>query len=182
MLNIRDGAGPQKYGQDLYDAYWETYQGVREYNDAVIRKAMRDGYLISKFSGLRLWLPAINSTDEFTQAKEWRVACNFVIQSGNFLMLRAIHKMQQWIEEKGLQDDVKITLSVHDSVYLVVREDAYLLSIVNKALIDFMAEPYESDQILDLEAELDIGRNFKDLTTIPNNIGKEAIQVELNKL
>lgn len=155
---------------------------MKEYNDAVISRAMRDGYLISKFSGLRLWLPAINSTDEFTQAKEWRVACNFVIQSGNFLMLRAIHKMQQWIEENGLQDDVKIVLTVHDSVYLTVREDAYLISVVNKALIDFMAEPYESGQILDLEAELDIGRNFKDLITLPNNIDKEAVQVELDKI
>jgi DNA polymerase-1 len=176
------GAGPQKYGKDLYDAYWETYQGVKDYNDSVITRAMRDGYLTSKFSGLRLWLPAINSTDEFIQSKEWRVACNFVIQSGNFLMLRAIHKMQRWIEDEGLQDSVKQILTVHDSVYLYVKESPAIISMVNEKLIEFMGIPYEDDQILPLTAELDIGTNMVNFVTLDNKADYDTIQETLEEL
>lgn len=170
------GAGPKKYGQDLYDAYWATYKGVKKFNDSVITKAMRDGYLISRFSGLRLWFPAINSIDEFIQSAEWRVACNFVIQSGNFLMLRAIHKMQQWIEEEDLQDSVKMILTVHDSVYLYIKHDPAIIALVNEKLIEFMGIPYDENQTLPLTAELDIGTNMVNFVTLDNNIPKEEIQ------
>ena len=176
------GAGPNKYGRDLYEAYWETYTGVRRFNDNVVKKAMRDGYLISKFSGLRLWLPSINSSDEFVQAKEWRVACNFVIQSGNFLMLRAIHKMQEWIEAEELQDEVKLVLTVHDSVYLYIKEDYDIISLVNEKLIEFMGEPYEKGQTLNLDAELDIGTNMLDFQTLDNECPLDDIKELLTNL
>jgi len=181
-LNIRDGAGPNKYGPDLYKAYWETYGGVKVYNDNVIRQAMKDGFVISKFSGLRLWLPSINAADEFVQAKEWRVACNFTIQSGNFLMLRAIHKMQRWIEEEGLLDKVKLILTVHDSVYLYVKEDLAIISLVNKKVVEFMGEPYDANQTLPLTAELDIGTTMLDFKTIKDNFDDNAIEDLLKSL
>ena len=181
-MNIRDGAGPNKYGRDLYEAYWETYTGVRRFNDNIVKKAMRDGYLISKFSGLRLWLPSINSSDEFVQAKEWRVACNFAIQSGNFLMLRAIHKMQEWIEEEELQDDVKTVLTVHDSVMYYVKDDSKLVSKVNNKLIEVMGAPYEDGQTISLDAEFDIGRNYKDFVTLPNEASLDTIEEALNSI
>jgi len=173
------GAGPKKYGQELYEAYWETYYGVKKYNDGIIRQAMRDGYLISKFSGLRLLLPAINSRDEFVQSKEFRVACNFSIQSGNFLMLRAIHNMQKWIEDNNLIADVKLVLTVHDSVYLYIREDIELIKKVNSTLTKFMAEPYSEDQILPLPAELDVGYDMLIYKTLSNDADEAEIEEKL---
>jgi len=163
------GAGPQKYGEDIYNAYWETYSGVKKYNDKIIKEATENGYLISKFSGLRLWLPALSSFDEFILAKEQRVATNFSIQSGNFLMLRALAKTQKWIEENNLTESVKIVNTVHDSIMLYVKEDVELISKVNKALIGFMTEPYDENQILPLSAELDIGNNYAELYTLKND-------------
>jgi DNA polymerase-1 len=169
------GAGPEKYGEDIYNAYWETYAGVKVYNDAIIAKAKKQGYLVSKFSGLRLNLPAINARAEFDQTKEARVAVNFSIQSGNFLMLKAINNLQKWIEEEGLDDDVVIVNTVHDSVILYIREDANLIEKVNKALIKFMVNRYSNDQILNLSAELDIGRNYASMITLKNN--EEAYKI-----
>jgi DNA polymerase-1 len=173
------GAGPKKYGQDLYEAYWETYYGVKKYNDNIIRQAMKDGYLISRFSGLRLLLPAINAKDEFVQSKEFRVACNFSIQSGNFLMLRAIHNMQKWIEDNNLIADVKLVLTVHDSVYLYIKEDAELIKKVNSTLTKFMAEPYSDDQILPLPAELDVGYDMLTYQTLSNDADEAEIEEKL---
>ncbi len=176
------GAGPKKYGEALYEAYWETYSGIRSFNEKLVNEAKKNGYIISKFSGLRLLCPALNSPDEFIRSKEERVVCNFAIQSGNFLMLRAIHKMQDWIINKNLEKDVQLILTVHDSVYLYVRDDIDLIERVNKVLIKFMSERYEEEQILLTTAELDIGHNMAKFETLPNNATKEEIKETVAKL
>lgn len=175
------GAGPQKYGEDLFKAYWETYSGVKEYNDKKIREARKNGYLISKFSGMRLWTPAINANDEFTRLKEERVACNFSIQSGNFLMLRALHKTQLWIEEHGYTEDIQQINTVHDSGYSYIKEEPYYISEMNHALTSFMDTPYDDDQTLPLPAELDVGYNMLALVTIDNNASYRNITTALEE-
>jgi len=176
------GAGPQKYGEQIYNAYWDLYKATKQYNDSVIKKARKEGFLISKFSGLRIWLPSIAAPDDFVRQKEERVAVNFSIQSGNFLMLRTINNFQKWIEANNLCDDIKIVNTVHDSVYLYVKEDPELIAQVNTKLIEIMCEPYESDLPVPLEAELDIGYNMVNLVTLPNKISSEEIAEKLKSL
>ncbi len=169
------GAGPKKYGPELFNAYWETYAGVKTYNNGVIKKARKDGFYVSKFSGMRLWVPAINALDDFTREKEERVVCNFSIQSGNFLMLRALHKTQLWIEEHGYTEEMQQVNTVHDSEYSYIKEDPYFISELNKGLVGFMGVPYDDNQTLELTANLDIGYNMLSLEEISNNADSEEI-------
>jgi DNA polymerase-1 len=176
------GAGPKKYGEDLYNAYWKTYAGVRKYADSVIQKAREQGYLVSKFSGLRLWLPSIEAPDEFVRQKEERVATNFAIQSGNFLMLIAINNLQKWVEAEDLISDIKVVNTVHDSVYLYVRKDPEVISKLNQKLIEVMCDPYEEDLPIALEAEMEVGPNMVELYEVPNNASAYEIAEQLNEI
>ena len=177
------GAGPKKYGEDLYNAYWELYRGVKEYNEGVINTAKEQGYLVSKFSGLRLWLPSIEAPDEFVRTKEARVAVNFTIQSGNFLTLRAINKLQEEIEEADLISEVQFVNTVHDSVYLYVKNDPKIIKWVNDRLIKAMCDDYNKQDVpVKLEAELDVGFNMATMATLPNNAEIGIIEQTINEL
>jgi len=179
------GASPQKYGQELYDAYWETYSGVREYNNKVIEKARKNGYIISTFSGLRLKVPKINAKSEYDREKEERVVCNFSIQSGNFLMLEAITIIYDFIRENNLYGKVEIINTVHDSVYLNIVEDYDLIATMNKVIVEAMCKKYNTERAdapVKLEAELDIGYEMLRLETIPNNATTDEIKKILNEL
>ena len=177
------GAGPKKYGEELYNAYWQAYSGIRNYKDKVLSFARENGYWLSEYSGLRLFCPNINSPDDFIRESEERVVFNFATQSGNFLMLRAIHKLGQWIKQENLYDKIQIINTVHDSVYLYVKEDLSLIKQVNEKLISAMCDEYNAQGLpVPLEAELDLGYNMKELETIPNNCDEQTIAETLQKL
>ena len=91
------------------------------------------------------------------------------------MTLRTINKLQNWIEEVGLTNDVKIVNTVHDSIYLFIKEDVETIKLVNEKLIEFMTEPYDEDLPVQLEAELDIGYNMTTLITISNDATDEEI-------
>jgi len=164
------GAGESKYGKDIYNRYWDTYRGVKKYSDMVINRARNDSELVSPFSGLRLFLPAINARIPYIREKEERRAVNFMIQSGNFMMLEALVEIQQFINTNNLHDSVEIINSVHDSVYILVKPDAELIYRLNKVVVRAMVEKYNStNPPVPLEAELEIGRHMKEAITISND-------------
>lgn len=56
---------------------------------------------------------------------------NFAIQSiASDLTLFSLIELQHWIEEQGLELDVKISLSVHDSIILEVTDDPKMIKMV----------------------------------------------------
>jgi len=179
------GAAPEKYGQELYNAYWETYAGVKVYNDKKIAEAREKGYIISTFSGLRLKVPKINARLEYDRAKEERVVCNFSIQSGNFLMLEAISIIYDYIRDNNLYGSVEVINTVHDSVYLNIAEDYKLIEDMNKVIVNAMCDNYNktnTNASVKLEAELDIGYEMIKLETIPNDADVEKIKETLEEL
>jgi DNA polymerase I-like protein with 3'-5' exonuclease and polymerase domains len=180
------GAGEQKYGKELYEAYWTTYAKTKEYNEKIIDRVKKKGYLVSRYSGLRLLIPDIYAKNEFDRAKAERVATNFNIQSGNILTLYAIEKLQKWIEENNLENVVQIVNTIHDAIYLYIKNDPQLIVKINKKLIQFMVEDYNNghydDPIVKLEAELDIGHNMTDVTTLPNNCDEQCVKEHLKEL
>ena len=176
------GAGEEKNGKAVYDAYWDTYFATKKYNEGVIKKAAKDGYLISKFSGVRLWLPSITAPSKFVKAKEERVATNFVIQSGNFLTLEALSDLQDWIESEGYYQHIKIVLTVHDSITVFCKASISIVKELNKKLIQLMSTDYEEGIIIHLEAELELGNSYAEAIGLPNNADEEEVQRVLLEL
>jgi len=70
---------------------------------------------------------------------------------------------------------VLIVNQIHDAIYFRIRNDSELIKLVNDKLIEVMCIPYRDDMPIPLEAELDIGFNWKDMVTLPNNCSVEKI-------
>ena len=180
------GASEKKYGVELYNAYWKLYAKTKKYNEEIVKEATKTGAIISRYSGLRLLAYDLLSKDPFAREKAQRVVANFNIQSGNILTLYAMVKLQKLIEEEDLIDDVKIVNTVHDSIYLYVKNDLKTVDWVNKKLIECMVSDYNSNMyeeaLVKLEAELDIGNNMSEVTTMANDASFDDISDILSKL
>ena len=180
------GASERKYGVELYNAYWKLYAKTKKYNEKVVKEASKKGYIISRYSGLRLLAYDLLSKDPFAREKAQRVVANFNIQSGNILTLYALVKLQNLIEEEGLTDEITIVNTVHDSIYLYIKNDVKTVDWVNKKLIECMVSDYNSNMyekaLVKLEAELDIGNNMSEVTTMANDASFDDISDILNKL
>ncbi len=131
------------------DRYFEVHRPIREYMDAQKLKARTDGYVESLF-GRRRYLPDIHSGMQQLVAAAERMAINMPVQGTQADILKmAMIKIQQWIEESGL--DVKMLLQVHDElVFEVAEKDT---KKAEKAICDIMGS------IMDLDVPLvvDVG-------------------------
>ena len=168
--------------EEIFKGYWKLYQGIHDYNNNNLKVAHRDGFVVSDFSGLRLQLPAISTQDEYIRAKEERTANNFMIQSGNFLLLRAGTAFMKLVEEANLTSDVQMVNYIHDAIYLNIRKDPKIIEWVNYNLIKCMTVDYKDGMPIRLEAELDIGPDWSNQVTLKNSESIETIKEVMGNL
>lgn len=166
----------------IYEGYHELYKEIDEYNARELEFALKNGYVISDISGLRLWTPDVNSLDGKTKSKAERVIGNFKIQSSAVLTVRAIVRVQKWIEDNNLQNRIKIINTIHDAIYAEIEDDVELILAYNKVLIEAMCAPYKDNMPIQLESALDIGYDWAHLHTIPNDATKDDVLKALGKI
>ncbi len=180
--NIQASLGCDKTkAQTIFDNYWRTYQGVKDYYDKHISFAKENGYVISEFNGLRLNTPNINADDDGAQGTETRVLCNFLIQSSAFMLLEALAKFQDFLEENELSKKVIIVNSVYDSIYLYIENDLETIALVNKYMIQFMCADTFEDQLLGNDMNLEVSYTWDKQIEIGNECELGEIQEALSK-
>jgi hypothetical protein len=160
--------------KDLVGRYKDLYKGVYSYKDTIAKKAFKDGFVRSRFSGLKLILDGITSSNGAIASKDSRVANNFDIQSGGYLTINAMVKFQEWIEESNLINDVMLVNTVHDSIYMYIRDDINLIKRVDEKIVEFMTTDYKENIPIHLEADLEVGYNQKELMSITDFIASKA--------
>lgn len=164
----------QQRAQEISNAYDTLYSGLAEFQNSNELFAKKNGYIELAF-GLQLKTPRINSRDSGVQSAEVRSASNGAVQSFGMLMNRAFIEFLQRLEASPHRLDVKIINTIHDAVYLLVRNEATAVHWVNENLIECM-EWQEDPRLhsdIKLGAELDIGFNWAQCYTIPNGFTKE---------
>lgn len=167
--------------QEILDNYWKAYSGVYKFFEEQLEFALEHGYVVSMFNGLHLKVPNLQAKSTFVQEKEIRTMNNFLIQSSGFLTLRAIKRIQDWIEANGLTNDIKIINSIYDSIYFYVREDKDLLKLVNEKVVELMTIPAFEDELLHNRTQLELGYRWDTLVKIKNNASVLEITLALNK-
>jgi len=160
--------------KDLVGRYKELYKGVYSYKNTIAKKALKDGFVRSRFSGLKLILDGITSSNGAIASKDTRVANNFDIQSGGYLTINAMVKFQEWIEQENLLNDVMLVNTVHDSIYMYIRDDINLIKRVNEKIVSFMVKDYKEGMPIHLEADLEVGYNQKELMTVDEFIASHT--------
>lgn len=90
------------------------------------------------------------------------------------------------IDAAGLQNDVKIISSIYDSIYFEVTADPSIIKWTNDNLIACMTKDFMLNQRIKNTAESEIGLNWAELLSIPNNADELTISmtldIALNKL
>ena len=94
------------------------------------------------------------------------------------LMNRAFIEFDQRVEAAGMSDSIKLINTIHDSVYLLLKEDAKIVTWANKNLIacmEWQEHPMlESD--IKLGANLEIGRSWDQQIELPNGASIDHIE------
>ena len=90
--------------------------------------------------------------------------------------------MHAIIDDIGYQEDVKVISTIYDSIYFEVTNDPKIIKWVNDNLINTMLVDFMEEQTVINEAESDIGFNWAEMLTIPNNATIECIEDTLKKL
>ena len=96
------------------DAYLEKYSGVRDYMEAVTKKAAEDGYAATLF-GRRRPMPELKSSNHNLRAFGERVARNMPIQGTAADVIKlAMVNVHRRLKDEGLEG--KLILQVHDEL------------------------------------------------------------------
>ena len=154
---------------EINDAYDDLYRVSLRFNARNNDFARANGHVECAW-GLKLHTPRINSNDQKTQSSEERSSNNAVTQSWGMLMNRAFIEFDQRIEDAGMSEDIKLINTIHDAVYMLIREDAEVVEWANTNLVECMMwqdhEKLESD--IKMSANLEIGNTWKDQIEFPN--------------
>jgi DNA polymerase-1 len=122
---------PQHIGDEVYDAYFRAFPGLKKYFTTVQHQARQRGYiLIDPITGRKYWFKYPRSNK--AKGEIDRAALNYPIQgeAGGITKFAPI-LFRKWILENGLQDVVFITNLVHDEINVEVIEDYAQLAADN---------------------------------------------------
>ena len=172
------GAFPPKIAQTIkcsleeaekvFNAYHnDMYPGITKYREQyVLPTAQKQGYL-------HLGLGCRITTDN--PDKDIRTIANASVQYWSILSLLAINKLHKLIDENGLQEAIKVTATIYDSVYFSITNDPEVIAWLNTSIVDLMQTDFMFDQAVPNDAEMEIGSSWADLHKLPHNADVDTI-------
>jgi DNA polymerase-1 len=121
---LKEGMGVErKEAQEFYDQYKFTFSTLMKYLEDVKAYAWKHGYT-QTLLGRRREVPLLKSPLPFLRAQGERIAINAPIQGTSADILKlAILDTADFIEEKKLDDKVKLLLQIHDELVFEIDED-----------------------------------------------------------
>ena len=154
--------------EKIFNSYHnELYPGVTKYREEYVLPTVRKQGYIHLGLGFRLY------SDNAT--KDIRSLNNATCQFWSILTALTINKLHQLIDQAGYQNDIFVTSTIYDSIYLCVRDNPVIIKWLNDTLIPVMETKYMSGQILDNSVDLEIGPSWAKLYKLPHNADVETI-------
>lgn len=166
---------PIEEAEEIFNNYHNVlYPGITDYRENYVLPTAKE------YGEVHLGLGFSLKTDDAD--RDIRTLANATCQFWSILTALTINKMHQLIDEKGLENDVKVISTIYDSIYLEVTEDPHIIKWVNDNLIATMLVDFMEDQTIHNEAESDIGYNWAEMVKIANNASVEDIKKALSFL
>jgi DNA polymerase I len=138
----------------LMEEYFERFGGVRDYLQAVVRRAVQDGYTAT-ILGRRRYLPDLSSDNRQRREMAERMALNAPIQGSAADIIKvAMLRVDRALKETGLRS--RMLLQVHDELVFDVAtgEREALEELVRREMGD--AHPLS----VPLEVSVGVGRDW----------------------
>ena len=86
------------------------------------------------------------------------------------------------IDNTNKQNDVFINSTIYDALYGYVKNDPQTIKWLNDTIVPIMTTQWLEDQIVQNEANLEIGNSWADLHELPNNASLKKIKQVLKDL
>jgi DNA polymerase I-like protein with 3'-5' exonuclease and polymerase domains len=161
--------------QTIFDRYhYELYPNVSKFREEFALPFAQENHYV------HMGLGATLNTDNVD--KDGRTLFNSLSQFWSILMLLAINKLHQKIDEAGLSSNILITNEIYDAVYFEADADPEVIHWLNQTLIPIMTAPYLVDEIIHNEVDLEVGPDWSSFKKIDNNATLEEITQLLSSL
>jgi len=145
---------------NFIEEYYRDFIGIKQWQEKIIEEGKTIGY-ISTFTGRKRWVMDLASQNQKYRAMAERAAINFPIQglAADIIKLAMI-EIDKTLKTKGLTDDIKMLLQVHDELIFEVYKN---YSEKAKELIDkIMENAFKLDSV-EIKADSKIGKNLSEL-------------------
>ncbi len=121
---LKEGMGVErKEAQEFYDQYKFTFSTLMKYLEEVKAFAWKHGYT-ETLLGRRREVPLLKSPLPFLRASGERIAINAPVQGTSADIIKlAMLDTADFINEKKLDDKVKLVLQIHDELVFEIDED-----------------------------------------------------------
>lgn len=141
-----------KYWQEVIDAYYDKYRGIKEWHKKLVKEAVEKGRIISP-TGREYRFEKYNGNIKDTQVK------NYIVQgTGADLMALARVSFYNRIKKLGLKECLLVN-TVHDSIVVDINPKV----CDNKVVARIMHEVFD-----------DLPKNFEKLFLTPFNVPMEC--------
>jgi DNA polymerase I-like protein with 3'-5' exonuclease and polymerase domains len=163
---LRTNLGPEtkrEEAQEFLNAYFNTFTRLAEYLEETKQFARGHGYTTT-FFGRKRHFPGINSSLPFMRAQAERMAINAPVQgtSADVTRIAMVHIAAD-IKERGLQDDVRMLIQVHDELVFEIRDELVddevprLMSLMETVI------PMSETKGVPIVVEAKLGRNWEEM-------------------
>jgi DNA polymerase-1 len=149
--------------QQFYNDYFKKFSGLAEYLDHVKAETARRGYT-ETFFGRRRYFEGIKSKLPFIRAMADRMAINAPIQGTEADIIKlAMIKIDRYIEEERLAEDVFMLLQVHDELLFEIHKDK--VETVAPKIKEIMENVIDPAKIKGVKcvAEYAVGKNWSEI-------------------
>lgn len=163
--------------EEIYNNYHKVlYPSIMQQVDNYILPTLREKGKIHL--GLGCYLKSDNPD------RDVRSVNNALNQFWSILSLLTIHKLNLKIDAAGYTNDIFITSSVYDSIYLCVKKDATIVKWLNDNIIPIMTKDFVVNQRIKNLAALNLGTSWADVENIelPINADIEYIETVLSTI
>ncbi len=150
----------QEEASEFIDAYFVRYPQVKEFMDAQIKKARKDGF-VTTLLARRRYLPQINNTNMNLRSLAERQAINTPVQgSASDLIKLAMVNIQEELAKRNLES--RLTIQVHDELIFDCPEKEWDL------MKDLVKDKMESVLSLSVPIKVSIkyGKNWLELDKV----------------
>ena len=145
-----------KTAKKFLDNYLETFPGIKNYMDKIIKDAYEKGYVKTIMNRKRN-IDELYNTNHMIKVQGERMALNTPIQGSSADILKKA-MIDIYNEFNRLNLKSKMILQVHDELIFNVKNDE--LEKVKEIVINFMENAYKLN--VPLEVDVEIGKNWYD--------------------
>lgn len=145
-----------KTAKKFLDNYLETFHGIKNYMDKVIKDAYETGYVKTIMNRKRK-IDELYNTNHMIKVQGERMALNTPVQGSSADILKKA-MIDIYNEFNRLNLKSKMILQVHDELIFNVKNDE--LEKVKEIVINFMENAYKLN--VPLEVDVEIGKNWYD--------------------